>query len=29
MTDTENAFGLLLHGANIGEHNAKDDIDKV
>ena len=29
MTDTGNAFGLLLHGANITEYTLRDDIDKV
>ena len=31
MTDTGNAFGLLLHGANITEYTCtlRDDIDKV
>ena len=29
MTDTQYAFGLLLHAANIKEYKMNDDLDKV
>ena len=29
MTDTQHAYGLLLHAANIKEYEMSDDIDKV
>ena len=29
MTDTQYAYGLLLHAANIQEYRMSDDIDKV
>ena len=29
MRDTQYAFGLLLHAANIKEYDMSDDIDKV
>ena len=29
MTDTQYAFGLLIHAANIEEYQMSDDIDKV
>ena len=29
MTDTQYAFGLLLHAANIKEYNMSDEVDKV
>ena len=28
MTDTQYAFGLLFHAANIQEYRMSDDIDK-
>ena len=29
MTDTQHAYGLLLHAANIKEYQLSGDIDKV
>ena len=29
MTDTQYAFGLLLHAANIEEYQMSNDIDQV